>query len=353
LFDEKIDQFDLIIFDRYQQRNILPLVYLDNIANHVRKGGALLVEAGPSFGMPASLYRTPLGSVLPAEPSGNVFEQGFRPAVSDLGRRHPVTEDLPGLPAKAGAEPNWGRWFRQVEAIPHRGDTVLSGVNGEPLLVLDRVGEGRVAQLLSDEMWLWTRGFEGGGPQAELLRRTVYWLMKEPDLEENDLRAAVEGNRLTVTRQTLTPDEHPVRITGPDGTVTELPLVPEKGGRSTANLKISQSGLYRIGDGTRNTIAAAGALNPLELGDVRATDEKLRPDATATGGGIFWIGDGTLPDIRRVDPGRAAAGRSWLGLRENGDYIVTGVSEVPLLPGFAALLLILGAFLLAWRREGR
>ena len=66
----------------------------------------------------------------------------------------------------------------------------MSGDHGDPLLVLDRVGKGRVAQLLSDQMWFWARGFEGGGPQAELLRRLAYWLMKEPDLEENDLRAA-------------------------------------------------------------------------------------------------------------------------------------------------------------------
>src|SRR6185437_15033000 len=101
----------------------------------------------------------------------------------------------------------------------------------KPLLVLDREGKGRVAQLLSDEMWLWTRGFEGGGPQAELLRRAVYWLMKEPDLEENDLRATVEGNRLVVTRQSLEPDERPVQVTGPGGTVQTLHLTPTHGGQ--------------------------------------------------------------------------------------------------------------------------
>jgi len=353
LFDEKIDDFDLIIFDRYQQRNILPLSYLDNIARRVRKGGALLIEAGPSFASPAGLYRTPLGSVMPAEPSGTVFEQGFQPRVSELGRRHPVTEDLPGLPANLNAPPPWGRWFRQIDTVAHGGETVLNGVGGSPLLVLDRVGDGRVAQLLSDEMWLWTRGFEGGGPQAELLRRAVYWLMKEPDLEENVLRASVEGNRLKVTRQTLVPDAAPVRVTAPDGTVTPLTLTPGAGGRAGASMPLRQSGLYRLADGTRTAIAAAGALNPLELGDVRATDEKLKPAVAATGGGVFWLGDGDAPEIRRVARGRAMAGHTWIGLRENGDYTVTGVSEVPLLPALAALILLLGAFLAAWRREGR
>lgn len=353
LFDQKIGNFDLIIFDRYQQRSILPMTYLDNIVQRVREGGALLIEAGPNFGTPEGLYRSPLGSIMPAEPSGEVFEQGFRPRVSELGRRHPVTANLPGLPSDPTRPASWGRWFRQIDSLPHGGETVMTGVNGSPLLVLNRVGRGRVAEIMSDEMWLWARGFDGGGPQAELLRRTVYWLMKEPDLEENDLRAAVEGNRLAVTRQSLVPDQDPVRVTDPDGKVTELTLAPDQGGRSRATMPLKRSGLYRVTDGKHHAIAAAGALNPLELGDVRATGAKLAPDVEATGGAIFWIGDGNVPEVQRVSPGRLAAGHDWLGLRENGDYIVTGVNELPLLPGFVALLLALGFFLAAWRQEGR
>ena len=352
LFDVKLDEFDLIIFDRYRRRGVLPQAYLDNVARYVRKGGALLEAAGPNFGTPLSLYRTPLGQVLPAEPSGQVYEQGFKPRITDTGERHPVTAELPG--DTAGKEPQWGRWFRQVEAQPHRGVPVMSGVGDQPLLVLDRVGEGRVAQILSDDMWLWTRGFEGGGPQAELLRRLAYWLMKEPDLEENDLRGTVEGDRLIIAKRSLEPDDRPVRVTGPDGKMQEVTLKPEAGGRSTASLPISESGLYRITDGTRTALAAAGALNPVELSDVRTTPDKLAPVAEATGGGTFWVGaGGPLPDVRRVGPDRSASGRNWLGFRANGDYVVTGVRDVPLLPALAALLLALGTLIVAWRREGR
>ena len=353
LFDVKIDEFDLIIFDRYRRRTILPAPYLENIARYVRKGGALLEAAGPTFGTPLGLYRSPLGAVLPAEPTGNVFEEGFLPRVTDVGHRHPVTDELPGDAADGKSPPKWGRWFRHVEADPHRGVSVMSGYADKPLLVLDREGEGRVAQLLSDEMWLWTRGFEGGGPQAELLRRVVYWLMKEPDLEENDLRASVAGNRLTVTRQSLEKDERPVQVTGPDGVTQTLTLTPQGGGRSGASLAVAESGLYRVTDGSRTALAAAGALNPIELADVRTTDEKVAADVGATGGGAYWVGPGAIPDLRRVGADRSAAGRTWLGLRQNSDYVVTGVSEIPLLPGILALILALGAFFLAWRREGR
>jgi hypothetical protein len=352
LFDVKLDEFDLIIFDRYSQRGIIPQAYIENVVRYVKKGGALLEAAGPTFGTPLSLFRTPLGEILPTEPTGNVYEEGFKPELSALGRRHPVTEDLTGA-GKPGEAPSWGRWFRQVEARPHHGTTIMTGEHGEPLLVLDRVGKGRVAQILSDQMWLWARGFEGGGPQAELLRRLAYWLMKEPDLEENDLRAAIDGDQLKVTRQSLEPDDRPVTVTAPDGSTSTLALTPDKGGRSNGTAAIAQMGLYRVSDGSHTALAAAGPLNPVEFADVRTTDEKLGPLAKASGGGVFWAGDGQIPEIRRVSPGRAAAGHSWLGVRENGDYVVTGFSETPLLPAVAALLLAIALLLAAWRREGR
>ena len=352
LFDTKLDDFDLIIFDRYSRRGVIPEAYLENVVRYVQNGGALLEAAGPDFGTPLSLSRSPLGAILPAEPTGEVYEEGFKPEVTALGRRDPVTEGLPGAGAPGGV-PSWGRWFRQVDARVHRGVTLMTGDRGDPLLVLDRVGKGRVAQLLSDEMWFWARGFEGGGPQSELLRRLAYWLMKEPDLEENDLRAAVDGDRLTVTRQSLQPDNLPVTVTLPDGTSRSLKLAADAGGRSSGSLAITEMGLYRVSDGAKTALAAAGPLNPIEFADVRTTPEKLAPVAAATGGGVFWVGSGQIPEVRRVAPDDTAAGREWMGFRANGDYTVTGFSEIPLLPAVAALLLIVGGLLAAWRREGR
>ena len=351
LFDTKLDDFDLIIFDRYSRPGVIPQAYLENVVRYVRNGGAFLEAAGPNYGTPMSLSRTPLGSILPAEPTGEVYEDGFKPQLTDLGRRDPVTEELPGAGPPGGA-PSWGRWFRQVDSRVRNGVTVMTGDRGDPLLVLDRVGKGRVAQLLSDEMWFWARGFEGGGPQAELLRRLAYWLMKEPDLEENDLRAAVDGDRLIITRQSLEPDDHPVTVTAPDGSSRSLKLTPEHGGRSGGSLAIDQMGLYRVTDGTRTALAAAGPLNPIEFADVLTTPKKLAPVVAATGGGIFWVGSGKIPEVRRVSPDRSAAGINWMGFRANGDYTVTGLSEIPPLPAVAALVLIVGGLVAAWRREG-
>ena len=166
LFSEKLGSFDLVVFDRYKERGILPLAYFQNIANYVQDGGALLISSGPEMAGPESIYRTPLSQVLPAQPTGQVVTGGFRPRVTPEGKAHPVTRELPGQ-GQDNAAPTWGRWFRIIGANKLAGQTVMAGDAGRPLLVLDQVGKGRVAELMSDQIWLWARGFEGGGPQAE------------------------------------------------------------------------------------------------------------------------------------------------------------------------------------------
>ncbi len=350
LFEVKLGEFDLVIFDRYRRRGVLPPVYLQNIVEYVTAGGALLEAVGPTFASPYSIYRTPLGMALPGEPTGVVIERGFLPRVTETGRRHPVTADLPGS-GERGEDPGWGRWFRLIDVAARRGRVLMSGAEDRPLLILDRLGYGRVAQLNSDHIWLWARGYEGGGPQAELLRRLAHWLMQEPDLEEESLSASLRGDRLEIRRRSVDPDDRPIEMTRPDGEVVTIELEETRPGLYTASLPVDQPGLYRISDGINLAMAAVGALNPLEFADVRTSEAKAAVLAGATGGSVSWLSDG-VPDIRRVRPGRAASGRGWIGLLANGDYVVTGVSEIPAFPALAALILALGAAVLAWRREG-
>jgi len=351
LFMEKLDQFNLVIFDRYQNRDILPYSYFENIARYVEDGGALLLSSGPEFADEmTSVYRTPLSAVLPAEPTGEEIEQAFKPVVTEQGFAHPVTHALPQANGE-GTAPQWGSWFRVIGAQRLAGTTVMEGVN-HPLLVLNRVGEGRVAQILSDQTWLWARGFEGGGPQAELLRRLAHWLMKEPDLDEERLTARVQDGVLNATRQSMGASVPEIRVTAPSGKETVMSPQKSGPGRFTAQEKVSELGLYRLTDGIFSAVAAAGPLNPREVADMRATPVILQPFAAATGGGVAWIKDG-VPDIREVARGSRASGSNWFGLTRRGAYRVTAVEETPVLPPFAALLLILGTAIWAWLREAR
>jgi len=349
LFEVKLDEFDLIIFDRYRRRGVLPSIYLQNIAQYVERGGAVLEAAGPAFATSLSLYQTPLGPSLPAAPTGKVFEQRLRAHLSASGKRHPITADLPGAD---DPERHWGRWYRQIDAQAEHGTILMEGIENKPILVVDRVGKGRVAQILSDHIWLWAREYDGGGPYSEMLRRLSHWLMKEPELEEDRIEAHLEGNRLVIVRRSVEPDSSPVEVTSPSGAKQTVNLAEGVGGRARGTANVTETGLYRISDGKHTALAAVGTLNPLEYADMRATPAKLQPLADATGGGISWLSEG-LPELRRVHAERRTSGRGWMGVVENREYTVTGVREVPLLPGLVLLLVGLGALMLAWRREGR
>jgi hypothetical protein len=350
LFDIKLKQFDLIIFDRFQHLGILPDEYFYHIVDYVKNGGAVLESAGPSSAGQFSLYKTPLSEIFSAQPTGDVLTEGFRPTLTDVGKRHPVTADL----AKSDEEAShWGRWFRQIVATTRGGNTLMTGADGLPLLVLDHVGKGRVAELFSDQLWLWSKGFEGGGPQAELVRRIAHWLMQEPELEEEALSATVIDGRLEVERRSLGTQPATVDATMPDGRVLKLPLTDIGHGKATAETAAPDQGLYRVTDGSKEAFAASGALNSLEYRDPRANAALMLPLINATGGGVQVYEDGGVPVIRRVSTKSDRSGRGWFGLKQNDDYVVTGISQSPLIPAWAALLLSLGAVLLAWKREGR
>ena len=349
LFEVKIKEFDLIIFDRYRRRGVLPGIYLENIVRYVEEGGAVLTAAGPAFATSMSLSSTPLGDILPGAPTGNVIERGLKPSITETGNRHPVTAELAG---SANETTSWGRWFRQVEATKTRGQTLMNGVGNSPLLILDRVGEGRVAQLLSDHIWLWARGFENGGPHSEILRRLAHWLMKEPDLEEENLRAVVEGKNLAIIRRSLS-DEHPeVEVTMPSGATKTIALKETTGGRARGTMPADEVGIYRLNDGTRTAVAAVGNVNPKEFSDMRSTPALLTAVTTASGGGMQWLEDGA-PTLRRIRADRKPSGADWMGVVANRDFQVVSVRETPMLPALLVLLLGLGALMWAWRREGR
>ena len=356
LFEEKLNDFDLVIFDRYSQRGLVPLQFMANVADYVRTGGAIMLTVGTEYSDSFSLFGGPLQSILPAEPTGRVFTGSFRPQLSTIGQRHPVTAELAETSARnsEGNNPEWGRWLRQIQVQQSKGQPLMTGREDEPLLILDRVGEGRVALLLSDTVWLWGKGFDGGGPQVELLRRVAHWLMKEPELEEEYLSTEAQGGILSITRRSLAEEAMPVTVTFPSG--QEQMIVPEDSGKGkfTAQIPVEVPGLYRLTDGANTTVAAVGSPNPLETYDVVATAELVAPLVQAAKGGTYWLEDGiTVPAVRRVAPDRIAHGSSWLGLRDNKQFVVSGITQTPIAPVALILLLVMAGAMLAWWQEGK
>jgi hypothetical protein len=353
LFQQKIGEFQLIIFDRYARQGVLPMIYFDNINSYVRDGGAVLVAAGPDYASQTSIWRTPLNAILPAEPSGSVTERGFHARLTDLGKRHPVTRDLEG---SGSNPPHWSRWFRLIDTRSTAGTPVMQGPDNKPLLVLSREGEGRVALLLSDQLWLWARGFEGGGPHLDLLRRLSHWLMKEPELEEEALRLTVSGRQLLVHRQTMAEEVSDVTLTAPSGATRVLKLAPTEPGAWETSVAANELGLWRATDGKLTALVNIGPANPREFAEVTSTMDVLAPVTSATGGDARRLDDGgnvNVPRILAVRSGDTYKGDDWIGLKMRDASVVRGIGVLPVFAGLLGLLLLLGSLAGTWAREGR
>ena len=358
LFETKIDDFDLIIFDRYTQQSILPLAYLQNIVRYVRNGGALFVSAGPEFAGPDGLAGTPLQAILPATPDGQMAEKPFRPQITEIGAKHPVTQTLPG----SGSPPEWGEWTRQILAQSTQGSVVMSGDNAQPLLVLNREGKGRVALLLSDHAWLWARNFRGGGPYLDLLRNTVHWLMKEPQLEEEALRASAKPGTLVIERRTMADNVGALSLTSPSGARQSVTLEQVGPGLWRREIPISELGLYRVDDGALTGFASVGPANPLEFQDVLSSTNPMSTLSTASGGSVRRIAPATssgsavtvtLPSIIRTTGTGPSSGNDFIALRDTQSSVVRGTALWPLLLGLAGLALLLAGLLGPWLVESR
>jgi hypothetical protein len=353
LFQQKINEFQLIIFDRYARQGVLPIIYFDNIARYVRQGGAVLVAAGPDYASQTSIWRTPLDVILPAEPSGRTNDGPFHARLTDLGKRHPVTRGLEGADTDP---PHWSRWFRLVDTRASKGTPIMHGPDNKPLLVLSREGDGRVALLLSDHIWLWARGYEGGGPHIDLLRRLSHWLMKQPDLEEEALRLIVRGRDLTVQRQTMSDTVGEVTLTTPSGKTRNLTLSQAEPGVWRSTIPANELGLWRATDGTLNALANVGPANPREFTEVTSTTQVLAPLANATGGDVVRVADGSgvhLPRVVSVRSSDTFKGDDWIGLRMREASVVRGIGVLPLFAGLIGLLLLVGSLAATWMREGR
>ncbi|MFK7902098.1 MAG: hypothetical protein AB8B49_04565 [Nitratireductor sp.] len=359
LFIQKIDEFDLIIFDRYSRRGVLPMLYFDNIARYVRDGGAILIAAGPEYGVAGSIAQTPLSDVLSALPTGKMRQGPYKPRVSKTGQKHPVTRSLNNAQQNGDFDnPKWSNWFRSISVDTPSGEVVLKGVEDDPLLILERFDEGRVALLLSDHAWLWARGYEGGGPHLQLLRRISHWLMKEPELEEERLAATSDGNTLFVQRQTLEEQPLDTIITTPSGKQITLSATSDdtkENGIFAFETKVDEIGLYQISNGDLQTLTHVGKPNPREFSQVLSTTALLEPIIEQSRGQIQRVSkDATnVPRILSVNQGASAKGNAWIGLEDTKATLLKGIDRVSLFSGFFGLALLLLAFAGLWTREGR
>jgi hypothetical protein len=350
LFEKKIKDFDLIIFDKYAQYGLMQQHYFANIASYVKAGGAFLMAMG-SDKPEQSLFQTAVGEILPIEPKpeeSSILGGSYLPQLTDLGKTHPVTGDL----QIANKDKPWGSWLTQVDVNQPKGQTLMTGSNGRPLLILDKVGDGRVAVLTSDNIWMWSKGIDGGGPYTELLRHVAHWLMKEPELEEDFIKAEARGNVITVSERNLTKEPKSVTLTHPDGKDETIQLSTQDKGWVNAKLIADQNGIYRFSNGSKTAFAIIGTAVSAEFSDVHTTEDKLKPLVDKTKGTIIWYDDAPRFSLSKVSAGRGPfGGHDWIGIKENSAYNVKNIESSELIPNWLFLLIIFGGLLFVWLRE--
>ena len=348
LFVDKIDEFDLIVFDRYRLRGILPGGYLDSVRSYVERGGAVLIAAGPALAGAESIARSGLASMLPAFPTGRLVEDAFLPEISDAGARHPISRDLENFAPEGG----WGPWLRRVELEPTSGHTILNGPEDAALLTVDRVGDGRVALLGSDHAWLWARGYKGGGPQLELLRRLAHWLMREPELEEEALTATATDTGLQITRRTMEDSTSEAVVTFPDGSDIQVNMTENAPGAFGSVIATTDQGLYRVAQDDLTTVVVRGLAALREFEQPIADAALLAPLGHATNGTVMQIESG-LPGLRPVRMGQLAHGRGWIGYTPRNAYVTQAIRVIPLAPAWLMLTIAALSLVGAWLIEGR
>lgn len=388
IFIEKINEFDLIILDRARIGNIRSH-HLRSIREYVEQGGALMMINSDEYANPReTLGNTSImADALAIAPQENGFSQGaYRPRAEDDGRRHPITRGLPNAGAGEGQE-SWGAWLNHVAGQAHDdAHVLLYGPADEPLLAVRRVGEGRVASLMSDNVFLWDRGYDGGGPSAVLLQRMAHWLMAYPALEEEDLRLTLseDGQTLIVTRQTMAEDfEAPAILISPSGEEIEVPLEQTDNGLYQGQISVQELGFYRarqgrdtdgasVGDAeerdapTLQSFVSVGPSNPLEFQDTISTMARLAAVMEDRAGTVTRLA-GEAENDNDARPGvsvpafrlaSANAARENFtdaaapAIRETNSFILTDVTDKPLIPGWLGMMTALALFGGAWYREG-
>ena len=349
LFSADISKFSLIILDQYTLQGILPKKYLDNIVDYVIGGGAILNISGQEYLSDRSLLNSSLVNILPTRPE-EFFIGPFLPSLTDLGKRHPITNTL----EKAFKDNKWGKWFSFIKANKISGQTLMSA-NKYPLLIINEVSQGRVAQILSDQSWVWNKDRENKGPLVELLRNTIHWLLKTPELQENYLNVIKNNNFITLNLNSLNDGDTSAIITSPSGENLFVLMKDNKNGSLFGKFESTEYGKFNIKVNDIEKDFFIGITDSKELEKVSSSSflinsffEKNKQYLYS----ITWLGD-SIPKIVKVFNKNNIAGSNWVGLLEkkvqkNDTFINKELINWSLIMPLLLLLLFM-----CWYRENR
>ena len=339
-----------------------------------RRGGGLLVLGAHSF-LRSGLVDTTIQELLPLDIGGR--GRGVVPAVAGRGTNRvaltAIGQDHPVMQLGAAAEDTRKRWDA-VPALasiaplgdPRPGASVLAVTTGaggaaQPLVAVQRYGEGRSMIFAGEAAWRWRMMLPAADRSYDTFwRQAVRWLAitaPEP-ITVSAPPSASTGDLVPLHIAARSPAFEPlrdvtvdVRLTAPDGTLQHLRASRESGadtdGRYLVHYRADQPGVYKVvaeakrgtqSSGTGSSSFLVGGAD-VEMTDPRVNERLLQRIAQKSGGRLIEPEDAsTLAGALR-----SAVPAAVLAVRR--DLWHTGWS-------FAAILLLLGAEWLLRRQAG-
>ena len=354
LFEEKLDNFQLIIFDNFEGKKVLTPLYFQNLIRFVDEGGAILEITGPAYNSKSSLFRTEIGRILPGIPSGKVIRKEFKPRLTNLGKKHPITDSL----FKNNFE--YGSWFEMNDILEVDSDSqvLLSGLNNKPLLAVKKVNNGRVAQIYSHNIWLWSKTESNkGGPYNQLIKNLAHWLMKEPTLEENKLKLKVLNDSILIEKSFLIdPKSEKLNLTiiDPDGKKYKRNLIKTENKYTTA-FRFKKNGFYLIYDGDNEKGIFTNNQDKKEFQDFHLTDKIINETEISN---VFtkavWVSDYNYPSFKESSKVNASYinDKVFYLLRNKNSYIEE-LENKQIFNPLIVLLIIMVLFYFCWKEESK
>ncbi len=201
LFTEQLSTFDVVIFQDFNYRPYNMGIYLQNVADYVKGGGGFLMMGGDLSFSEGDYAGTPIEGVLPVRllaGHGHTSTDDFSPTVTDVGRRHPITDvsgtvrdaaaadPFSALPPLQGINKTGGLVPGATALLTHPFENGPDG-SPQPVIAVADIDKGRSVAIMTDSTWHWSLPQVGQGAgrsdaHRKLLANTLRWLIRDPEL---------------------------------------------------------------------------------------------------------------------------------------------------------------------------
>ena len=299
-----------------------------------------------------SLINSPIKQILPTTPLENVSNKRFRPELTGVGKRHPITNKI----KNNYTEKPWGEWTNYTRSQLTSGKVLLHYAN-DPLLAVDNVGKGRVVQILSSDSWIWQKSLNDKGPLIELIRNIIQWLLKNPKLEENFINLNKENELIKISLNSISSGDINAKIVTPSKKAISLRLKDNGNGIFEGKFSSLERGKFQIIWKDKTKYFIINDINNKEIEEIISTDNKIKSysekNNTYTKNFNIVCKEQSSPKIVRIYNNKILSGKNWIGVLEKNAAKMSENSKQKLFNWYIIFTFLVFLIFISWYKEGR